>query len=751
MNRLGEIHSIVTADGKYMFLPSSGVKLIAYGNYGAPPVKFNTRKLHLQDGVTELNYTVEPRNIPVRMFKDAACSRQEYWNNRLRLHEFFRPNRNGKLKLNVILPTGDVRTLDVRADPGMEFQAQTEDNSWYIDETLNFVAFNPIWYNPTEKEAHTSGFYGTDLVFSASFPIEFGPEGLQFVSQINYLGTWRTYPTIKIDGPYSSVLISNETTGKEITLDVPIGLGEKRILTLNPGETSIVDENGNYCFGDLGPTSDLMDFTIKPVPEVPEGSNEGPYYQATQNYVPIRYYRHGEPDGESQAIDFGTDKVTGIYYGGYTLDNPGPLGEDVDTSVYFDGTGADVDIETIDFSGTSYTFEFFLRPGTQTGDAAIITVTYDGGTEFVIYLTTDGRLTVLNDALDIQTAAGSVPSDVWTHCVVTFALSSGVTHIVLNGILNTSGLIGAIGADVTSVVMGIRTAGTYVPYVGYQDEFAIYLRSFTASELLEKYSKTIQSRDLYAVGGKQIIRTTLLGSEGSGYFNSADSLNAARYYRLGDVSGTLASDSGVDGVYGTYEGGFTLRTAGAITGDSNTAVTFDGVNGRVVLPGLELSYRSFTLIAWIKPATTPPAAQGIFGAFSAYAIGESTYLQVRNDGSLYFSNFFDDLQSAAGLIPFGSWTHVAMIYNLNTGDRIQMINGAVVAQNTAVSSYVASNPICTIGSDEDTQHYFKGDIDEFMFLNGALTPTQVYDLYQSSFRRYSSDVVITYNERFYGI
>ncbi|MCJ7692985.1 MAG: hypothetical protein MUO22_06170, partial [Sedimentisphaerales bacterium] len=61
------------------------------------------------------------------------------------------------------------------------------------------------------------------------------------------------------------------------------------------------------------------------------------------------------------------------------------------------------------------------------------------------------------------------------------------------------------------------------------------------------------------------------------YVDVVDALNPLGYWRLGESSGTTATDRA--GSYnGTYSGGVTLGTTGALSGDSDTAASFDGSN-----------------------------------------------------------------------------------------------------------------------------------------------------------------------------
>jgi Concanavalin A-like lectin/glucanases superfamily len=74
------------------------------------------------------------------------------------------------------------------------------------------------------------------------------------------------------------------------------------------------------------------------------------------------------------------------------------------------------------------------------------------------------------------------------------------------------------------------------------------------------------------------------------------------YWRLGESSGTVACDSTANYDNGTYLGGVTLGTTGAIAGDPDTAVTLNGSSGQVSVPAagpLNVG-DDFTVEAWVK-------------------------------------------------------------------------------------------------------------------------------------------------------
>lgn len=272
----GDVHSIVTADGQSLFIPDGVLFLLSYGNYGAPPTQFQTRKGYRQTGATELDYSLEPRVVTLTLHRNPACSRQEYWNNRHELHEFLRPNRGGPLVLTLRQPDGAMRSLVVRADPGLELPPQPPDrNHWDVEESVDFLAFDPLWFDPEETVFADASITDTDLVFPITFPIVFGVSGVLFSTGLfTYAGTWETYPTMTLTGPYTRVTITNITTGIAISMNVAILAGEQRIITLTPGNQSIVDANGVNRFSELGPGSNLIDFNIRPNPEVANGQQE---------------------------------------------------------------------------------------------------------------------------------------------------------------------------------------------------------------------------------------------------------------------------------------------------------------------------------------------------------------------------------------------------------------------------------------------------------------------------------------------
>ena len=273
--QIGDVLQIVTHDGNTLVLIRDDVKLIAYGNLGAAPTRFITRRGYKQNSQTEIDFLLAPRTISVELWHSPACSRQVYWDTRKELHDFLRPNRNGPMTFTLQTPNGNQRSIIVRADPGLVFPSQSNNNNWNIQEQMDFLANDPVFFNFTQTVNTLSRSAQTQLIFPITFPITFGTIDVFLTTgTITYAGTWKTYPIITITGPYTRANIQHVQLGINIALSVAIPAGDTRIIDLTPGSQSITDAAGNNKFSDLGAGSNLVDFAIYPDPEVALGVQE---------------------------------------------------------------------------------------------------------------------------------------------------------------------------------------------------------------------------------------------------------------------------------------------------------------------------------------------------------------------------------------------------------------------------------------------------------------------------------------------
>src|SRR5215469_4603753 len=77
------------------------------------------------------------------------------------------------------------------------------------------------------------------------------------------------------------------------------------------------------------------------------------------------------------------------------------------------------------------------------------------------------------------------------------------------------------------------------------------------------------------------------------------------YLRLDEASGTVAHDISGNNLNGTIAGTVTYSQPGAIVGDSDTALKFDGTSAKITMPSGSsvVGYGKLTLEAWVKLST----------------------------------------------------------------------------------------------------------------------------------------------------
>jgi hypothetical protein len=108
------------------------------------------------------------------------------------------------------------------------------------------------------------------ITFTPGVSITFGGGLIDVSTNLDYIGTWASLPTIVITGPINNPRIDNVTTGEKIELSTIIGLGRTVTIDLAFGQKTITDDLGNNLLGSLTTDSDLGTWHIAPTPEAPQ-------------------------------------------------------------------------------------------------------------------------------------------------------------------------------------------------------------------------------------------------------------------------------------------------------------------------------------------------------------------------------------------------------------------------------------------------------------------------------------------------
>ncbi len=220
------------------------------------------------------------------------------------------------------------------------------------------------------------------------------------------------------------------------------------------------------------------------------------------------------------------------------------------------------------------------------------------------------------------------------------------------------------------------------------------------------------------------------GGGSSAYSNAVLADGPVGYWRLGEKSGTTASDAAGANL-GAYRNGALLGQPSLLPGDSaNSSVRFDGSNDYVDIPSSSAlsPTAKVSLEAWIKPVALPST-----GNFASVASKPESYSLQFNGPRLEFtimqSGARRRLQAPVGAIATGQVYHVVGTYD-GASQRLY-VNGAEVASASLGGAITANSNELDLASWSEGGEPFNGTIDEVAVYAGALSAARVGAHYQA--------------------
>ncbi len=220
----------------------------------------------------------------------------------------------------------------------------------------------------------------------------------------------------------------------------------------------------------------------------------------------------------------------------------------------------------------------------------------------------------------------------------------------------------------------------------------------------------------------------------STYGQSVLAAGPTDYWRLDEASGTTASDYA--GSSNLTEGaGVTHSTAGAITGDPDTADTFSGTStGWAQTTTAVTGPQTFTEQAWIKTSSKTGGkiigfGSGVNGALSS-SNDRNVYMD--NAGHLIFGVYPGSVVTIASPSTYndGKWHQVNA--TLSSAGMMLYVDGKLVASNATTTTAQQFSGYWRVGGDTlsgwtsaPTSNFFNGSIDEVAIYPTALTAAQI--------------------------
>jgi hypothetical protein len=267
-------YDLLNVRGGVIPLRSPHLVLNSVGGLGMAPVRRLTQQDGQQDGQTYLDTRLEPRVVTFAL--DAYCPCEaDLWDTRDVLMRLMAEFANGFILRINLLPHGVRRHLDLRYLAGLEGMHDLHVSPFLQSSSFQGIADLPSLYDPDLQRVNYNlgGMAGEG--FPITFPVRLGTDELAIMSPIVYPGSWKSYPIIRISGPGTNIVISNNTTGETIDLGVnTLDAGESVTIDCTPGQKTVTHSVDGNVQSWLTTDSDLATFHIAADPEAPGGIND---------------------------------------------------------------------------------------------------------------------------------------------------------------------------------------------------------------------------------------------------------------------------------------------------------------------------------------------------------------------------------------------------------------------------------------------------------------------------------------------
>lgn len=203
------------------------------------------------------------------------------------------------------------------------------------------------------------------------------------------------------------------------------------------------------------------------------------------------------------------------------------------------------------------------------------------------------------------------------------------------------------------------------------------------------------------------------------------------YYRLGETTGSVATNEVDPSPTGAFQGALELGAPGAITTDFNTAVLFDPDNSAISVDGLPSfeGKQPFTLEVWIHPTFDTQFHSIVTKWHVVSSVSANGYQLFHDDDRLSFHREAGaatngDFIDFDGLVD-QKYSYVVAVFD---GTAMKLyVDAALVMSTTADTPIPPTDTPFMIGNMNDSPTWapFNGYIDEVAVYAHALLPDQI--------------------------
>jgi len=474
----------------------------------------------------------------------------------------------------------------------------------------------------------------------------------------------------------------------------------------------------------------------------PTPAPSGDYRSTVLADQPLAYWRLGEASGTVASDEMRA--FNGTYVGNPTLGRPGALQGDPNTAVAFDGTSQYVDVPyAAGYNPAVFSVETWAYPtgGAGTYRGAMGSRTFPQGWVLYAGSTDVWEFWINNGSSQMLVVAGSsVTLNAWSHIVGT---CDGTTvRLYVNGVLVGSATLAAPYMPQTTqdLAIGQVQPGSTFFFPGLLDDPAIYGTVLSPAQVQRHYGLGITRPSTTPTPTTPPVATpttppiatpttpamaTLTPAPSGDYRSTVLADQPLAYWRLGEASGTVASDE-MRAFNGTYVGNPTLGRPGALQGDPNTAVAFDGTSQYVDVPyAAGYNPAVFSVETWAYPTGGAGTYRGAMGS-RTFPQGWVLYAGSSDVWEFWINNGSADMLVVTGSsVTLNAWSHIVGTCD---GTNVQLyVNGALVGSATLAAPYMPqANQDLAIGQPQPgSTLLFPGLLDDPAIYGTVLSPAQV--------------------------
>ncbi len=226
--------------------------------------------------------------------------------------------------------------------------------------------------------------------------------------------------------------------------------------------------------------------------------------------------------------------------------------------------------------------------------------------------------------------------------------------------------------------------------------------------------------------------------------NALDCLyNTTKLYTFHELNNSIVDSCGVqNGV----NGGATNATDR--DGNSNSAMNFNGVGGKITIPNNYNMEDHMTVIMWVKFDEVQPDEHDAIWIKPDSGGALDTRLKMSpSSNALTWGISDDSTTDETTSYAFTekntvAWYHIAVRYDTVTGNASIFINGTKVTDNNiGLAKIHTDTDGVIIGFEGATTRYFKGDLDDVAVFNKSLTDGDILEIYSNGIISFITPII----------